>query len=156
MIEIAQIAANHNWTLNSGGAGGADSAFEQGCDMNNGKKNIFLPWANFNNNKSKLIGVSDNQIKIASSIHQRWNNLSQGAQKLMARNVCQVLGADLKTPVKCVICYTSDGCETFEKYNKSTGGTGLAIALASINNIPVFNLKLNLRYEESIDFLLNH
>lgn len=156
MIELAQIAAQHEWTLNSGGADGADRAFEMGCDLVKGQKQIYLPWENFNNNGSNLIILNDNQYKIASAIHPRWDILRPRAKNLMARNVCQVLGSDLKTPVKCVICWTPDGCETFEKYGKSTGGTGMAIALASINNIPVFNLKLNLRYEESIDFLLNN
>ena len=48
----ATYLAENGLILRSGGADGADTAFEKGCDFVNGKKEIFLPWQNFNNNKS--------------------------------------------------------------------------------------------------------
>ena len=40
-----------------------------------------------------------------------------------------------------VICWTPDGCESHLTRSIKTGGTGTAIAIASTNGIPVFNLK---------------
>ena len=156
MTVLAQLASQNDWMLRSGGAIGADSAFEIGCDINNGSKEIFLPWKGYNNNRSLLVEC-DNEAaqRIASTIHKRWSMLSQGAKKMMTRNVQQILGQDLKHPVDCVICYTDDGCESIEKYSAKTGGTGLAISLASVRDIPIFNLKNNLRYEDAEHFLLH-
>jgi len=57
------------------------------------------------------------------------------------RNVFQILEETLDKPVKMVVCWTPDGATTLDEYQMGvTGGTGIAIALASALNIPVFNL----------------
>ena len=43
MIKLGQILGKHGYILRSGGANGADKAFEQGCDNVLGKKEIYLP-----------------------------------------------------------------------------------------------------------------
>ena len=124
--------AKRGYILRSGGADGSDNAFEIGCDRANGKKEIYLPWKNFNGNKSNLIFDDDIEaINIAKKYHPAYNGLSQGAKRLIARNGYQVLGKDLKTPSKYIICYT-DG----------TGGTSQALRIAEDIqiNIPIFNL----------------
>ena len=106
--------------------------FEIGCDRANGKKEIYLPWKNFNGNKSNLIFDDDIEaINIAKKYHPAYNGLSQGAKRLISRDSYQVLGKDLKTPSKYIICYT-DG----------TGGTSQALRIAEDIqiNIPIFNL----------------
>lgn len=128
---IASVLAKKGFTLRSGGAKGADSAFEIGCDRVKGLKEIFLPWRGFENSSSKLYNISDEAMRIAATYHPYWYNLSQGAQKLQARNSYQVLGYDLNTPSNFVICYTKGG--------KGSGGTGQAIRIAKANNIPVFD-----------------
>jgi hypothetical protein len=67
-------------------------------------------------------------------VHPAWDILSQGAQKLHARNVHQILGPDLSrpTPVEFVLCWTPDA--------QVVGGTATAIRLAQDRNIPVYNL----------------
>ena len=50
----------------------------------------------------------------------------------MGRNGYQVLGYDLKTPSKFLICWTKDG--------KETGGTAQAMRIAKDYKIPVYNL----------------
>jgi hypothetical protein len=117
------------YTLRSGGAAGADSAFEMGASDK--RKEIYLPWRGFNGNTSVLFTVSDDAMAIARTLHPAWQSLSEGARKLMARNVYQVLGSDLKTPSEFLICYTPNGNEV--------GGTALAIRLARCNDIPIFN-----------------
>lgn len=42
MYRIAKFLAERNWILRSGGAVGADKAFENGCDNVNGKKEIYF------------------------------------------------------------------------------------------------------------------
>lgn len=121
---------NGNITLRSGGADGADTAFEMGAI----NKEIFLPWKGFNNNNSELYNILPKAFEIAENIHPAWHKCSQGARKLHARNIHQILGRDLKTFSRFVICYTPNG--------SSSGGTGQAIRLAKQLNIPIFDFGL--------------
>jgi hypothetical protein len=72
--------------------------------------------------------------EIAATIHPAWHNCSDYAKGCHGRNVYQVLGEDLKTPVSFVICWTPEG--------KEVGGTRTAIVLAKRHKIPVYNLAL--------------
>lgn len=141
MTEMTSIASRlqDRYILNSGAAEGADKAFETG--VTNGNKNIFLAWRGFNNNTSTLYNVTPAAIEIAKQFHSRWDQLSQGAQKLMSRNVYQVLGEDLTSPVSFVLCWSPDGCESHKTRNRLTGGTGQAISIADTHGIPVINMK---------------
>ena len=130
------------YTLRSGGAPGADSAFEHGALSNVGASvEIYLPWRGFNGNPSPLYGVTPEALELAEEIYgPRWKYISHGAKALMARNCYQVLGKDLNTPSDFVVCYTSDGCKTSAKRSAKTGGTGQAIDLANRWDIPIYNL----------------
>lgn len=62
-------------------------------------------------------------------------------RELHTRTVYQILREYLNDPVRMVICWTPDGATTLDEYTMGvTGGTGIAIALASALGIPVFNL----------------
>lgn len=137
MYNIARELAIKGWLLRSGGADGADIAFEGGCDANGGKKEIWLPWRRFNGSQSELILPEfgkqfDRAMSIASSVHPAWGRTSQAGRRLHARNVFQVLGADFETPVNQVICWTPNGA--------LVGGTATALRLAARYNIEVVNL----------------
>ena len=134
MTQMAHHLARNGYILRSGGAQGADKAFEVGCDLAKGDKEIYLPWRKFQESDSKLVVQEDRAYEIAEKFHPYWHNLSQGAKKLQARNSHQVLGADLKTPSEFVICYTKGG--------KGAGGTGQAVRIASAYGIPVFDCGL--------------
>jgi hypothetical protein len=136
MTRTASRLLRYGYKLNSGGARGADTAFERGAD---GHANIFLPWPGFEKHSSPLNQPSRDAENIASVVHPAWHRLSFEIRKLLARNTHQVLGLDLKTRVDFVVCYTPDGAETHHERGPDTGGTGQAIALASIWGIPVFN-----------------
>jgi len=138
MTKIAVKLEEQGWTLRSGGAGGADIAFEKGV---NNLKEIYLPWPGFNNSTSTLHNITNEAKEIASENHEAWEWLKPSIRKLMTRNVYQVLGYDLNTHSSFLICYTSDGCEHDETRTQKTGGTGLAISVASKQGIPIFNLK---------------
>ena len=129
-------------TLRSGGADGADNAFEEGAVAALGHFQIFLPWNKFNDRPANRPGyislndvgkpIVDQCMKLAADIHPAWGRLSFGAKKLHARNTLQVLGLDLKTPSRFVVCWTPFG--------EDTGGTRTAIVLARRHEIPIFNL----------------
>lgn len=131
MVFVGGFLGTENVTLRSGGANGADSAFEQGCDNVTGPKEIFLPWENFNGKEGHYT-VDKNALDLAATIHPAWHNCSPAAKKLHARNCYQVLGASLCVPSNLVICYTEDG--------KLQGGTATALKLAMQYNIPIMNL----------------
>ena len=132
IIEICSDFCNQGYVLRSGGAEGADSAAELGCDLVKGKKEIYLPWKNFNNNNSLLYHVNQESLELAAKIHPDWRACSYGAKKLHARNCFQILGEDLKTPSKFVVCWTKNG--------ELIGGTRTALVVAIDNNIPIYNL----------------
>jgi hypothetical protein len=128
---IVEHLNNKDYTLRSGGAPGADSFFEEYST----KKEIFLPWKDFNGNDSPLHKPSFDSYDMAKKYHPNWGRLSLGARKLMARNCHQVLGHDLKTPVEFIVCWTKDGGET--------GGTGQALRMGETMGIPIYNLFFN-------------
>lgn len=139
MTDIAIVLQSKGYTLRSGGADGADTAFEIGAgDL----MDIYIPWDGFNGREginyksldSSSSDILDKSVLLAKTVisEGHWNNMGFGAKKLHTRNVSQVLGDDLNTPSKFLICYTDDG--------KVKGGTATAIKLAINHNIPVFNL----------------
>lgn len=155
MSELSMSLASDGWTLRSGGAPGADTAFENGHDRVGGSKEIYLPSKGFFGNSSPLHKVTDEALTIASQFHPRWVHLSPTAKRLMARNVYQVLGSDLNTPTSFVVCWTRDGCEDGSKTSTRTGGTGQAIRVASFHHIPIFNLYNKGRLNQLLDFIDN-
>jgi hypothetical protein len=147
LVVVSMELTLKGYTLRSGGADGSDTAFE--VPTNN--KEIYLPWAKFNNNDSQLIMPDKHPAyEIAKNNHPVWDRLGPATKKLMARNVLQVLGNNLDSPSQFVVCYTKDGCESHVTRTSKTGGTGLAISVASKRNIPIFNLK----NQTSIDLLV--
>lgn len=126
---IYRIACNLRelgWILRTGDADGADAAFSEGA----GKlKTVFTAK-----------DATPHACRIAQRFHPAWNRCSQYAKKLHGRNSFQVLGRDLKTPSRFVICSTRDGATTHAERSIITGGTGTAISIASHYGIPVFNL----------------
>ncbi len=130
-ISVGKYLAEKGFVLRSGHASGADQAFETGCDQVNGKKEIYIPWKNFEGSNSNLVVKDVKAFQIGKQFHPNWNKLSEGAKKLQARNSHQILGWDLSTPSSFVICWTQNG--------KGEGGTGQAIRIAKHYNIPIFD-----------------
>jgi hypothetical protein len=153
MVRFGQFAAINGAVLRSGGANGADAAFEYGASLEGGHTEIFLPWKDFNDHPSTMTPPTAAAYKLASTIHPAWKRLSTPAKLLISRNMHQVLGFSLRSPSKFVICYTPDGCESHETYGYRTGGTGTAIKLASLNSVPIFNLALPNRLEDAMAYL---
>lgn len=149
MTYIANKLALAGYTLNSGGADGADTAFELGAGS---KKQIFIPWNGYND-KNLIYPIHKECYEIAAEFHPAWDRLSGGARALMARNVLQVLGKDLDEPVDFVVCWTPDAVYRRKDRTVATGGTGLAISVADTNGIPIFNLADDFHREFVLDFI---
>lgn len=133
--EVAFFLQKMGYILRSGAAPGADRMFEKSTT---GEKEIYLPWPLFNGSDSPLYieNIDRKKVQEAEDIskkyHPAWCKLTRAAQKLMIRNVFQVLGKDLETPSEFVVCWTSNG--------GIKGGTGQAMRIATDMKIPIFNL----------------
>ena len=128
MKEIAQYLEAKGYILNSGGAIGADQAFESGV-RSQLKKQIF-----FASDATPLTRA------IAKELHPAPQVLKGYPLDLMARNTYQIFGRNLDTPVDFVLCWTPDGCQSHTSRTRATGGTGQAIDMASRTGIPIINM----------------
>lgn len=139
MSSIAVYLDGFGFKVRSGGANGADSAFEEYTE----NSEIFLPWNGFNNkreDKEKYFCYNNKEpngeaYEIAKSVVTGLEYRSSGVRLLHTRNVYQVLGHDLNTPSKFVVCWTEGG--------KMVGGTATALRLAEKWNIPICNLAVD-------------
>lgn len=148
---IAKTCAELGHIIRSGGAAGADYIAELAYfDAINATKadpdqvEIYVPWKNFqatrgiNNPLHHLHVIPSDPVLVQRANEMVYNThpnpraLSQGALKLHSRNMNQVFGLDLNTPIDLCICWTEHGIKS--------GGTASAITLCERNNIPVFNL----------------
>jgi hypothetical protein len=124
--DIARTLESWKFVLRSGRATGFDQAFERGV-TNPLNKVIYL--------SSKEQTYSDDLWTMAVDLVVNTHPYPPSARyymHLLARNAFQVLGDDLRTPSRFVVCWTKNG--------KDVGGTGTTIRIAQKFNIPVYNL----------------
>lgn len=124
MYKYGYYFAKLGFILRSGGAIGADTYFERGCDLAHGKKEIYLPRHN----------ISGEAYDLAEKFHPNWSRCNSYARKCHARNSYQILGYTLDLPCDFVLCWSN-----------GTGGTEQAIRVATYYNIPIFNLYKNIK-----------
>lgn len=149
MRDIGKKLYEFGWTLRSGGARGADMAFEDGIhealystrtQLPEWAKEIYLPWPKYNGHGSSLhprrYPFEPNEITVASQLHPAWDRLTDSARNLHTRNVRQIIGCRQLLgeyrKSKFVVCWTHRGL--------LKGGTAQALRLAQELNIPIFNL----------------
>ena len=142
MEYIARTLASEGWLLRSGGAHGADQAFESGCEESGLKPSpveVWVPWSGYNSYAGHVLdGAAGREAEaIAARLHPWWHRCGRGARRLHARNAAIVLGGGVggprEDPVDAVVCWTPTG--------GPDGGTGMAIRIAEARGIPVINLK---------------
>ena len=150
MKKIGFHLAKQGLILRSGGAPGSDEAFETGCNMAKGKKEIFLPYDGFRHRYIKEDGVfivPENLYTQAETLaafyHPGWHYMKDDFKCFHVRNVCQILGKDLNTPTDFVICYTPGAT--------GSGGTGQAIRIAKSYHIHIIDLGDFLTKKEFIE-----
>jgi hypothetical protein len=136
MTAFARRLAQLDWILRSGGAPGADTAFENGAG---GRAEIFVPWRSFERALPSYHVLSAEMLErallLASVAHPAWGRCSQGERLLHARNIPQVWGADLNSPSEFVLCWAPESA-----VGKVSGGTNTAVVIGRQAGIPVFNL----------------
>lgn len=130
MEKTAGALSEREFVLRSGGATGADAAFERGASPL--LVEIYLPWKGFNAHKSWNYKPTDRAFEIARERHPHWSQLTQGGEKLHARNTHIILGLSCEDPVKFVVCWTRNA--------QGRGGTGQGIRVAHAHGIPIFDL----------------
>jgi len=146
--KLSEKLAKKDYCLRSGGAQGADQAFERGGVL----KQIFLPWDGFENKKADgltIFSMRDSNPtvwtkaqKFAESFHPAWDRLTEGARALHTRNTMQVLGPDLQSPSQFVVCYSP-----------GRGGTEQALRIARFVEIPIFNVYVEDDIPKLLDYL---
>lgn len=133
MRRLAGELAGLGWTLRSGAAQGADTAFEEGALAAGGGVELYLPWPGFQGRRqARLVRPTAAAMAMAERFHPAWHRVSPGARPLHARNSHQVLGPALDDPVALVICWTRGAL--------GGGGTGQALRIARAHGIPVVDL----------------
>lgn len=123
MGNISALFTREGFMLRSGGADGADKAFEEVASLSQ----IMRPEH-----------ATSEALKMAELYHPHWKVCSPFARQLLARNCQIILGEDLNAPVSFVVCWTPGG--------KIFGGTGHSIRIAQANNIKVYNLAIEEEY----------
>lgn len=139
MEHISRALYKTGFVLRSGGAVGADLAFEAGAGT---RKSIYLAKH-----------CTNEACAIAKKYHPVWDRLPLFSQKLHGRNAFQVLGGCLDEPSKFLVCWTPDGCTCHAERTIATGGTGTAISIASENGVPVFNLQRADHLQRIVNFI---
>lgn len=158
MTAAAVLLAKKGYTLRSGGADGADTAFERGCLDAKGPMEIFLPWKKFNGRPAAdgyLWSSEDDLLlrakEIAAAHHPVWDTLTDSVKRMHARNVHQVLGQDLQTPSEFVVCYAPFA--TSDDMTQWRGGTAQALRIAVSIGVPAYNLASENGSEDFLRFL---
>lgn len=140
MAAIACKLVRGGWILRSGGADGADLAFESGVTEGERAKHIYLPYPGFNGSASSRSQLRPACFEMARQVHPAWDRCTDFARKAHARNAFQVMGDDLQSPSDLLVCWTPDGAIDAATA-RNAGGTRTAIVLAAARGIPVFNLQ---------------
>lgn len=155
MEDIASKMADKGYTLRSGSAQGADSAFEIGCDRVAGAGDIYIPWNGFGTGSENMFKfyhtISNRQFEKAKKIYletgiiKNFDSMKQSVQKLHARNYLQVVGHyDRVIPSKVCIFFAEVDWVTDEP----VGGTRSAVLLSKHFGVPTYNLKDDKAFEK--------
>lgn len=138
MTLLAKALRAQGFTLRSGGARRADTAFARGAGED---AVIYLPWAEYEIEETgaqRVVCGEDLRLRlIAERLHPKWGACGRRARALLTRNVAQMIGAEKEDPPsELAICWTPRA--------SGSGGTGGALRVADtrVPVIPVYDLAL--------------
>jgi hypothetical protein len=147
MKKVGSFLAQRGYVLRSGGAKGADSAFERGCDEARGMKQIWQPSQSY-------FPLHEWATEKASSVCWEFplEKMKALTISLITRNMYQVYGDSEEfsktTPVDFLV-YWSEGNPLEE--GADSGGTRYAVRVAHQAGIKTYNLRT--QKEEFASFL---
>mgnify|MGYP006293097509 CR=1 FL=1 len=162
MYQLGYKLAQKGYTLRSGGAKGADNAFEMGAFDAEGDMEIYLPYDGYQGRErdglkyfvpSKEFDNYRKAVTISRKFHPNFENLSKNEKKFIVRDTYQVLGKELNSLSNFIVCWTPDGCTSDRERSEKTGGTGQAITTGSYYSVPIFNLKIKPHLEKIKGYL---
>lgn len=143
ITRVAAALARRGWLLRSGGAIGADRAFELGATKAGGACEIYRPDRARTPTEiaAPHLPTFPQALELAAQHHPYWASLAPYVRALHARNGFQVLGRDLASPVRFVLCWTPQfSLGPNDEITAVSGGTGQAVRVALANSVPVFHL----------------
>lgn len=120
MNQLSMILDRKGFLLRSGGAGGADTAFEKFSNY----KEIFRAGDATSDSEKQAMKYHPNPMAIKKDY----------VKKLLGRNLMVVSGKYLDDPVDFIVCWTPKG--------EIVGGTGHTIRYAKSLGIKVYNLAI--------------
>ena len=146
MNVFAGIAEGYGYTLRSGGAKGADTAFELGVKSQS-NKNIYRVSQEFNFNQNMFASK-----KLEKHVPIPLTKMRPVVRKLLIRNAFQIYGSDVSSPVlsRFLICWTP----TVDYTSIEAGGTRYAVLMAQEENIPVYNFSELLEEDYNHNYLI--
>jgi hypothetical protein len=147
MRSLAAAFAANGLVLRTGASPGADRAFADGALASGGRVELYLPYADFEDEHWRerdpaLLRVlpepSPAAFELAARVHPRWARLSCAERRLRARDCHQVIGPDLASPAALLVCWTAAG--SLDGRGEGREGTAQALRVAHAREVPVFNL----------------
>lgn len=139
----AALLAERGWSLRSGGRNGFESALEIGALEGGGEPTIILPFEGFNGHLDGIsadrFGLYGRANRIAALVCPKWHSTRAAERREMAAVVFMLLGRNLRSPVRFLLCwgrplrYTPEG-----GLADAPAHVGFAIRLANEHDIPVF------------------
>lgn len=164
-FRLGKVLCDLGWHGISGEAPGPDIAYHDGARCSRRYHEVgftaIIPWGGFQNiwhnpqrNIYDLRHTEHFKRSFWLGIGARGTdrNLKDGGLLLHSRDSMQVMGVDLKSPVKFVSCWAMP----VGKNGKVKGGTNTAVSLALHMGIEVINLYTDEGMQRSIAFLEKH
>ena len=131
---LGRALAEAGWTLRTGGAAGAESAFERGCDAVGGRKELV----------GRPADIESASAQFWPETLLPWAQLSANTRALLAQSACQILGPDLDAPAK------------FLAYWKSTDGRSFeidhALQIAAAHAVPCVRIEHPINLSRLVDW----
>lgn len=170
MTKVAEkLCMERGWKIHTNGDTGAAAYFEMGLSEEarashpDAALRRFLPEQGYNGHAQGIVAEREDLLRQARTLLgdlpaiypevPRFISLDGTAREVLTpeelalcrlhtRLVFQLFGETLDQPVTMVVCWTPDGAIDAAGFKpEATGSTGLAIALAQLKGIPVFNLQ---------------
>lgn len=134
---IAKKLESHGYTLRTGCVQGIEQSVEGAVQ----KKELILPWRDFDGKQSKFTFSNERSKAIAKMFSPSFDTVKPAVQAFLTKNARLVLGHSCNSPALFIVVWTEDGAETQqERAGSRTGFASHPIAIANSLGIPVFNL----------------